>query len=144
MAVKVQIVIDCADPAKLAAFWVEALGYHIPGPPQGFASWPEFLTSIGVPESDFNMASAVEDPDGVGPRIFLQRVPEPKADKNRVHIDLNVGGGHQVPIDERRNRLAEEVARLEKLGAGKVGEKDERGEFWIVMRDPEGNEFCVQ
>ena len=144
MVTKVQVVIDCADPAQLAGFWAEALGYKVQDPPDGFDSWPAFLTSVGVPESEWNSASAVVDPDGAGPRIFLQRVPEPKAGKNRLHLDLNVGGGQAVPIEQRKGRLADEVERLSKLGASLVEKREQRGEFWIVMRDPEGNEFCIQ
>jgi catechol 2,3-dioxygenase-like lactoylglutathione lyase family enzyme len=144
MATKVQVVIDCADPARLAGFWAEALGYKLQDPPAGFDSWPAFLTSVGVPESEWNSASAVVDPDGAGPRIYLQRVAEPKASKNRLHLDLNVAGGQDVPIDQRKDRLAKCVERLAKFGASLVGEREQHGEFWIVMQDPEGNEFCLQ
>jgi hypothetical protein len=144
VATKVQVVIDCADPARLAGFWAEALGYTLQDPPSGFDSWPAFLASVGVPESEWNSASAVVDPDGAGPRIYLQRVPEPRAGKNRFHLDLNVGGGHEIPIDQREDRLAESVERLSKLGASVVEKREQHGEFWIVMQDPEGNEFCLQ
>jgi hypothetical protein len=144
VATKVQVVIDCADPGRLARFWAEALGYSLQDPPTGFDSWPAFLTSVGVPESEWNSASAVVDPDGAGPRIYLQQVPEPKAGKNRLHLDLNVGGGHDVPVEARKDKLFESVDRLSKLGASVVEECDQRGEFWIVMQDPEGNEFCLQ
>jgi hypothetical protein len=144
VATNVQVVIDCADPARLAGFWSEALGYKLQDPPSGFESWPAFLTSVGMPESEWNSASAVVDPDGAGPRIYLQRVPEPKAGKNRLHLDLNVGGGHDVPIEARKNKLAESVERLSKLGASVVQELEEKyGGIWIVMQDPEGNEFCL-
>jgi hypothetical protein len=144
MATSVQIVIDCADPATLAGFWAEALGYQIQDPPAGYADWPAFLQSIGVPESEWNSASAVVDPAGAGPRIFFQQVPEPKTAKNRLHLDLNVGGPHGTPVEERRERVAVEVTRLEKLGAVTQGSMDKMGEHWVVMRDPEGNEYCVQ
>ncbi len=145
MATGVQVVIDCADPARLAAFWAEALHYRVQDPPEGFATWPEFLTTQGVPESEWNSASAVVDPDGGGPRIYFQQVPEGKVVKNRVHLDLNVGGGRDATLDERRGRVDAEVERLAALGAttfrpGAV----ENGEYWVVMQDPEGNEFCVQ
>lgn len=144
MALSIQVVIDCADPAKLADFWANALGYKIQDPPKGFDSWPAFLTSIGVPESEWNSASAVIDPDGKGPRIFFQRVPEPKTVKNRLHLDLNAGGGRDVPEEESRARVGAAVERLQSLGATKLREMEQRGEYWIVMTDPEGNEFCVQ
>ena len=144
MTTKLQVVIDCADPARLGAFWAEAIGYVVQDPPPGFATWPEFLTSIGVPESEWNSANALVDPEGTGPRLFLQRVPETKTIKNRLHLDLNLGGGHGVTIDTRKATLAGEVERLTKLGAGLVEERELRGEYWIVMQDPEGNEFCIQ
>jgi glyoxalase superfamily protein len=144
MATGVQVVIDCADPARLAVFWAEALGYRQQDPPVGFATWQEFLIARGVPESEWNSANAVVDPDGRGPRIFFQRVPEPKTVKNRVHLDLNVGGGPGTPLDDRRERVQAEVQRLLRSGATQVRAVEERDEFWIVMNDPEGNEFCVQ
>jgi hypothetical protein len=144
VATSVQVTFDCVDPARMATFWAAALGYEVPGPPGDFATWPEFLTATGVPESMWNDFSAVEDPDGSGPRIFFQRVPEPKAIKNRLHLDVNLGGGRGVPEEESRGRLAGEVERLVGLGATKVEEMELRGEFWIVMRDVEDNEFCVQ
>ncbi|HEY0604263.1 MAG TPA: VOC family protein [Herpetosiphonaceae bacterium] len=144
MALSIQVVIDCADPGQLAPFWASALGYKIQDPPQGFDSWPEFLTSIGVPESEWNSASAIIDPDGKGARIYFQRVPEPKTVKNRLHLDLNASGGHGLPVEERRVKVGEAVERLQSLGATKIREMELRGEYWIVMADPEGNEFCVQ
>jgi hypothetical protein len=140
----VQVVFDCADPARLAAFWATALGYRIPDPPGDFATWPDFLRAQGVPDSEFNSASAVEDPDGAGPRIFFQQVPEPKAGKNRVHLDVNAGGGRGTPEDVRTARVDETVERLVGAGATKVEERSKMGERWVVMQDPEGNEFCVQ
>ena len=145
MAVRIQVVFDCADPDRLARFWASALGYHIPPPPEGFETWEAWLTAHDIPEEDWNSASAVEDPDGAGPRIYFQQVPEQKIVKNRVHIDLNVGGGGKVPLEDRQQRVDAEVERLVKEGAtvfrpGSV----ERGEYWVVMQDPEGNEFCVQ
>jgi hypothetical protein len=93
VATRIQVVIDCADPDRLARFWSKALHYVIPDPPEGFETWQDFLRSIGVPREEWNSASAVEDPDGTGPRIYFQKVPEIKVVKNRVHLDLNVGGG---------------------------------------------------
>ncbi len=144
MTTAVQIVIDCADPARLAGFWSTALGYVVQPPPPGFDSWDAFLTEMGVPESEWNSASAVVDPEGKGPRIFFQRVPEPKTVKNRVHLDLNAGGEHGTPLDERKERVDAEAARLVAEGASVVGPMEQRGEYWVVLRDPEGNEFCVQ
>jgi len=128
------VTIDCADPAGLAAFWASALGYVVQPPPEGYDSWPAFLRTIGVPESDLGNASACVDPDGKGPRLFFQKVPEGKAAKNRVHLDVNVGPGN----------VEAEVARLVSEGATRVEAFDVPLGTWVVMTDPEGNEFCVQ
>jgi hypothetical protein len=98
----------------------------------------------GVPESAWNDRSAVVDPDGAGPRVFFQRVPEPKQVKNRVHLDLNVGGGLQADPQEKRARIAAEAERLVAAGAARQKEFEEGREYWLVMQDPEGNEFCIQ
>ncbi len=144
MATSVQIVFDCADPDKLASFWAAALHYKKQDPPSGFATWPEFLKAQGIPETEWDSASAIVDPDGVGPRIFFQRVPEGKVVKNRVHLDLNVGGPRSAPHDERRRRVDAEVDRLVQVGARKSRSVEERGEYFVNMFDPEGNEFDVQ
>jgi hypothetical protein len=144
MATSVQVVFDCADPDRLATFWAAALGYKKQDPPAGFESWEAFLKAQGVPESQWNSASAVIDPDGAGPRIYFQKVPEGKVVKNRVHLDLNAGGGRKTPIEERRQRIGAEVERLVALGARKSKAMEERGEYWVNMFDPEGNEFDLQ
>ena len=143
MATSIQVVIDCVDPAALGEFWAAALGYRVQEPPAGFATWQDFLAAQGIPEAEWNSANAVVDPEQRGPRIFFQRVPEPKTAKNRLHLDLNVGGGRQIPLAVRRERVDQEVVRLQHIGAGLVQPMDERDEYWVVMRDPEGNEFCV-
>jgi hypothetical protein len=145
MTTSIQLVFDTAEPGKQADFWAAALGYVLQAPPDGFDTWEDALRSWGIPEEQWNDASAIVDPQGQRPRIYFQRVPEAKVAKNRLHIDLNVGGGPSVPLDERRQRVDAEVARLKALGA-----TDERGaierddEYWVRMNDPEGNEFCVQ
>ena len=139
-----QVTVDCVDPNRLATFWAGVLGYKIQDPPPGYATWPEFLTAQGVPESEWNSRSAVVDPDGEGTRIFFQRVPEPKTTKNRVHLDVNVGGGPAVPVADRRQRVDAAIERIAALGATRLEAVEELGEYWVVLRDPEGNEFCVQ
>ena len=143
MATGVQVVFDCADPSRLARFWAEALGYKLDDPPAGYQRWEDWLRDQGIPEERWNDASAVVDPDGGGPRIYLQRVPEPKTVKNRVHLDLNIGGGESVPLEERRARVDAEVERLAGIGATRLRAVEELGEYWVVMQDPEANEFCV-
>ena len=144
MAVPIQVTFDCGDPANLSAFWATALGYKLQDPPDGYNTWPEFLAAQGIPEDRWNDRSAIVDPDGVGPRIYFQRVPEPKTAKNRVHLDVNVGGGRNTPPAERRQRIDAAVERLIAVGASRVRAHDEHGEYWVVMQDPEGNEFCLQ
>jgi catechol 2,3-dioxygenase-like lactoylglutathione lyase family enzyme len=143
MSLSFQVTFDCADPDRMARFWAAALGYKIPDPPPGFATWDAFLESIGVPEDQRDRASAVEDPDGTGPRLFFQRVPEPKTVKNRVHLDLRLGGGPRTPLAERKALIDAAVERLVALGATVVGPVEEYGQYCVVLRDPEGNEFCA-
>jgi len=145
MATGIQVVFDCADPDRLARFWATALHYRVQDPPDGFTSWEAWLADAGVPESEWNSASAIVDPDGAGPRIYFQRVPEGKVVKNRVHLDLNASSKREVGSDEGRRRVGAEVERLRSEGATVVRPGgEERGEYWVVMQDPEGNEFCVQ
>jgi catechol 2,3-dioxygenase-like lactoylglutathione lyase family enzyme len=145
MATPFQVVMDCADPAALAAFWADALGYVVQPPPEGYETWDAFLDQMGVPEADRNKASAIVDPDGVGARVFFQRVPEAKVVKNRVHLDVNAGG---PPGTEEQARLAAIDAAVDRLiGAGASIVERRTGDFgerFVVMQDPEGNEFCVQ
>ena len=141
MAAKLQVVLDAHHPPTVAEFWAAALGYVVQPPPPGYDSWPAFLTELGVPEDRWESRSAVVDPDGAGPRIFIQQVPEPKTVKNRVHLDVQVGAG--VEPGERPGVVAREVERLTGLGASPLRTHDEMGEHWVVMADPEGNEFCV-
>jgi Glyoxalase-like domain len=82
MAVGVQVVFDASDPAALAEFWAAATGYVVQPPPEGFDSWEAFLAQIGVPEDQWDKASACIDPEGKGPRFFFQKVTEPKTAKN--------------------------------------------------------------
>ncbi len=143
MATGIQVVFDAADPDKIAHFWAEALGYILQPPPEGYESWEQLLAEMGVPQSEWDKASAVVDPGGTGPRIFFQKVPEPKTVKNRVHLDINAAG-RGVPPEQRKATVDAEVERLAKIGATRLYVQDEHGEYCVTMRDPEGNEFCVQ
>jgi hypothetical protein len=145
MTTAIQLVFDTAQPDRQARFWAAALGYQIQPPPEGFDSWEAFLRAQGIPEERWNDASAIVDPEGKGPRIYFQRVPEGKVAKNRMHMDLNVSGGPGVPLAERRRLVDTEVERLKGLGAtDERGAIERDGEYWVRMNDPEGNEFCVQ
>ena len=143
MSTGIQVTFDCADPGSLSKFWAETLHYQLQPPPEGFDSWEAALESWGVPKEDWNSASAVIDPDGKGPRIFFQRVPEEKAVKNRLHLDLHVSAGPGASPEERKVVIEPEVERLTALGAERVEAHLKLGEYFVVMRDPEGNEFCV-
>jgi hypothetical protein len=144
MATSVQLVFDTADPDRQARFWAEALGYQLQPSPDGFDSWEAFLRAQGVPEDRWNEASAIVDPDGAGPRIFFQRVPEGKTAKNRLHMDINASAGRGVPLDDRKRQVDATVVRLKALGAtDERGAIEKDGEYWVRLNDPEGNEFCV-
>ena len=113
MAVTIGLVLDCADQNKLAEFWSAAIGY----------------TTLG---GAGNYVLLV-DPDDIRPKLLLQRVDEPKSGKNRMHFDI------ETPAVDA------EVARLESLGARRLVDDaiEEHGNRWVVLSDPEGNEFCV-
>lgn len=138
----VQVTFDCADPRALSLFWNDVLGYELPPPPPGFDSWDAFSETL--PEEKRNMASASQDPDGVGPRLFFQQVPEGKAVKNRLHLDVRAAPG--LKGEERMAALEAECERLVALGATRVGRHEPAPPMsggHIIMQDPEGNEFCL-
>jgi hypothetical protein len=144
MSMSIQVTFDAADPTALAEFWAHVLGYVIQPPPDGFESWDDWAREKKIPEENWNDARALVDPDGTGPRLFFQRVPEGKAAKNRVHLDVNAGGGHGADYPDRVDAVDRHVDMLLDLGAKKVEVFALRGDYWVVMNDPEGNEFCVQ
>ncbi|MEU3725960.1 VOC family protein [Streptomyces sp. NPDC031705] len=152
MSRQVQITFDARDPRALSSFWRDALGYVHPAPPgvelpegaDPLAAWDAFLERAGVPEEQHNAASAIEDPDGHGPRVFFQQVPEGKTVKNRVHLDVRAAPG--LRGEERMAALEAECGRLVALGAARVRRHEPAppmSEGFIVMTDPEGNEFCL-
>ncbi|MGW0865953.1 VOC family protein [Streptomyces sp. NPDC002611] len=138
---QVQITFDCAEPERVARFWCEALGYVVPPPPEGLATWDAFDRTL--PPERQGSAFACIDPSGVGPRLFFQRVPEGKVVKNRLHLDVRVGIG--LVGEERVAALEAECARLVALGAvrGKLLLADGFNESCLGMQDVEGNEFCL-
>jgi catechol 2,3-dioxygenase-like lactoylglutathione lyase family enzyme len=145
MTREVQITFDCADPARLAAFWAEVLGYRLQPPPEGFDSWDAALESFGVPRDQWNSRSALLPVEGDRPRVFFQRVPEGKAAKNRVHLDVRVAPG--LEGDERMAALEAEAVRLAAFGATRAyrvePDKATMESGFITMHDLEGNEFCL-
>jgi catechol 2,3-dioxygenase-like lactoylglutathione lyase family enzyme len=143
MALSYQVTFDCADPDRMARFWGEALGFKRSEPPPGFATWDAYLASIGVPEHERDGASAVVDPDGSSARIFFQRVPEAKTVKNRVHLDINITAGRATPIEQREQQVNVAVERLVSIGATVVDRVHEYDGYFVILLDPEGNEFCA-
>jgi hypothetical protein len=143
MAVTFQVTFDSADPGAHAAFWAEALRYVPAPPPRGFSSWDAALDAWGIPDDRRNDRAALVDPQGFGPRLFFQKVPEPKSAKNRVHLDLRAAAG--APPEGRAEALEVECTRLVALGARRVRRMEADGVdgVCIVMQDPEGNEFCL-
>ena len=116
-----ELAIDCADPQGLARFWCAVLGYEVQDEDDG-------IVSIGSP-----LAPEGKSRRGpVPPTLTFARVPEGKTVKNRLHLDLN-------PTDRDQE---DEVRRLLDLGArhADVGQDEVS---WVVLADPEGNEFCV-
>jgi glyoxalase superfamily protein len=152
MSRHVQVTFDAHDPQALSIFWRDVLGYVHPGPPgvelpdgaDPLAAWQDFLAQVGVPEDQRNTRSAIEDPDGDGPRLFFQQVPEDKVAKNRVHLDVRAAPG--LDGDERMAALEAECDRLVGLGATRLRRDEPAPPLslgFIVMADPEGNEFCL-
>ncbi|MGZ4618398.1 MAG: VOC family protein [Frankiaceae bacterium] len=110
-----EVVIDCREPQVVASFWAEVLGWPLVADPRGFC-W----------------LSATGDLTAQAPLLVFVPVPEPKAAKNRLHLDLAPSGCDQQ----------EEVGRLLALGARRV-DIGQGNAGWIVLADPEGNEFCM-
>lgn len=143
----IHMVFDCLDPHRVATFWLAALeGYDFPGsrddgmpgsPPEGFDTWETWADSIGIPEDQRNNARTIVDIEGSRPDIHFLRVPEGKVVKNRVHLDIKASAG--LPASEVEARQDSEAKRLVDLGATIA----ERVEGHLILRDPEGNEFCV-
>ncbi|MFE2296798.1 VOC family protein [Streptomyces sp. NPDC059445] len=136
-----QVTFDCERPERVARFWCEVLGYVVPSPPEGFATWEDYEASR--PPEDRGSWFACVDPSGVGPRLYFQRVPEGRVVKNRVHLDVRAGTG--LVGDERLAVLKAECERLIALGATHVQTliADDENESCIAMQDIEGNEFCL-
>jgi len=141
-----QLTIDANDPARLARFWAAALGY-VASPPQEPAS--TWLRHYG---DRLGGRTAYEDrlfdPEGRRPPLWFQQVPEGKAGKNRMHLDLYpTGRDDSLPVEQRVAIVDATVAELSAAGATVVGgERDDDPDdafYYVVLQDPEGNEFCV-
>ena len=124
------IVFDCHDAAPLARFWADALGWSVAPYDEDEL---ERLASRGIYDPEDDPSVMVEPPGDTDlPVLFFTEVPEEKAAKNRVHLDLAADG----PLEG-------EVERLEALGAHVRNWAEDGGSTWCVMLDPQGNEFCV-
>lgn len=149
MAVHWKLVVDCADPLRLADFWAAALAYEVEDHSVlidrllGFGAIDDAQWTAVGDRKAWRHAAGVRHPEdpvdastgvGLGRRVLFQAVAEPKEGKNRLHMDLHFG-------PERRDA---EVGRLEGLGARVLRTVTEHGSSHVTMADPEGNEFCVQ
>lgn len=129
------------DPQRLALFWGGVFGY----PP---AEWDEPLKSellaAGLTEDDLSRRGLAEDPEGLGPRFFFNHASETKTGRNRLHLDIQATPGKHPSREE----LETEKDRLVALGAEVVRLVDQAWgpsrELYYQLRDPEGNEFCLQ
>ncbi|WP_199040239.1 VOC family protein [Glycomyces salinus] len=136
---RTQVTFDCADPHSQAVFWAQVFGIDV----EDHSAFVDQLVADGrLPVEDriivggrsaFRDVAACRDAEGIEPRLFFQRVPEGKTAKNRVHLDIHV--------EEGQKRA--EVERLIGLGAEFMATHSDRGPTTYVMRDPEGNEFCL-
>jgi len=153
MSARFQLVIDCADPDRLARFWAAALSYQPEPPPAGFDSWDDYWRAAGLPEEDLGIGiDRIADPDGYGPPIWFQRVPDAKTVKNRLHLDVHASGvdlfasgAREALAEVRRQRVDAAAERLVSLGASVIGALSDEatGHYAMAMRDPEGNEFDI-
>jgi hypothetical protein len=139
MALDIQVTFDVHDLDVMSRFWALALDYEQEPPPEGFSSWEDFAERNAIPRELWR--AAVVDPERRRPRLFFQPVPEGKSAKNRVHLDIRVSAG--VEGEDGRERARRHAKRLVEAGATILHEMDEPIGWCIVMRDPEGNEFCV-
>ena len=144
-----QLTIDANDPSRLARFWAPVLGYEPQPPPDGFASWVDWYRSVGEPEEELadlgdDFCDRIRDPAGRGPTIWFQAVPEEKAGKNRLHLDIYpTHRDRSIPLAERRRIVDDHVAGLVAAGATIDHPYLDESSYFVVMHDPEGNEFCV-
>lgn len=136
------VTVDAADPEALADFWAFALGYQLQPPPEGFDTWEDFADALDLSDEDRARYAAVVDPNGVGPRVLFQRVPEGKIAKNRWHLDIDIVD-YTLPRDQHDSNREAGIAALVERGAAEVERFDLPQGKWVVMTDPEDNEFCV-
>ena len=144
-----QLTIDANDPAVLARFWAQALGYQPVPPAEPQTTWnAHYRARLGEDPRDAAFEDRLFDPDGLRPPIWFQEVPEAKAGKNRLRLDLYpTGRDNALPMERRIEIVEAKAAELIWLGASveRRGRYDDPEDpiYYVVMHDPEGNEFCV-
>ena len=141
-----QITIDSNDPALVARFWEQALGWERTPPTDPATTWWAHYRSRLGDETEFD--DRLFDPEGLRPPLWFQHVPEAKSGKNRLHLDLYpTGRDNSLSIERRVEIVDAEVARLEGLGATVINtvrwDEDDESGYFVTLQDPEGNEFCV-
>jgi hypothetical protein len=141
-----QLTIDANDPAVLARFWAHALGYQPAPPAEPATTWHALYQARLREDAAFD--DRLFDPAGLRPPIWFQQVPEAKAGKNRLHLDLYpTGRDNALPMQRRIDIVEAKVAELTALGASaqrRTRYDDPKDQvYFVVMHDPEGNEFCV-
>ena len=140
-----QLTIDANDPVLLARFWAQALGYQPEPPAQPETTWHAHYRARLGEEPAFD--DRLFDPDGLRPPIWFQEVPERKAGKNRLHLDLYpTGRDNALPLERRIEMVEAKVSELIGLRASiarRTRDDSEDPSYYVVMYDPEGNEFCV-
>ena len=131
------VTIDCRDPVTLAAFWRDVLDYQDDPAPEGYSSWAEYDAANGVSPDAAEAGATIVDPTGVGPRLYFQKVSEPKSVKNRVHLDVVASGARQwAEVQAAADRVVAAGGRI-------LRTSDDPNDRFIVAGDPEGNEFCL-
>ena len=140
MARDFQVTIDCSAPHVLADWWADVLGWAVEAQDEAFIS--RMVAAGHATEADttrhrgalvWRQGAAIVSPDPGRPRVLFQETAEPKAGKNRVHLDVRVGLEQQDA----------EVRRLLGMGATELWRASQGPSRWVTMADPEGNEFCV-
>jgi hypothetical protein len=140
MAYDFQVAIDCSSPHVLADWWAEALGWQVEAQDEAFirrmveeGHASQAQTTVHRGALVWREGAAITSPEPGRPRVLFQQVPEAKAGKNRLHLDVRIGPERQEA----------EVARLVELGATELWRGSQGPHSWVTMADPEGNEFCV-
>lgn len=141
-----QLTVDANNPALLAGFWARALGYQPAPPTEPETTWHRHYRARLGQEAAFE--DRIFDPAGLRPPLWFQQVPEAKAGKNRLHLDLYpTGRDLALPLERRAEIVEAAVAELVALGASveRRIRQEAPGDpvYFAVMHDPEGNEFRV-